>query len=88
MTNSQIQFDETKYNRNTKSTQNSFLIKFLIEKNIVKNEQQANYVLIGITCVCICIMVWFFINRDKSHPFTNEEIRITEQAGSPSEITY
>lgn len=56
----EFEADNSRVGRLQPLTQNQKMVKFLIDKGIVKDEKQAFYVLLGITVTCFLISVYFW----------------------------
>ena len=57
--------------------------KFLINKKVVKNEQQANYLMIGVIIACLLfLIIQNFGGRSNQTPeLTPEELELLQQEG-------
>ncbi|MCI5050792.1 MAG: hypothetical protein MRY57_00585 [Candidatus Pacebacteria bacterium] len=57
--------------------------KFLIKKNVVKNEQQANYVMIAVIAACLLFLGIKHLggSQEEAPELTFEELQLLEQEG-------
>lgn len=86
--NDDIQFDEFKIKPKAvlNQPQTSGMVRFLISKGIVKNEKQANYLLMAVTILFFISSIYIFITYvfdisilNKKSKLSPEQVRINKE---------
>ncbi len=85
-----VEFPGEQYNQGTEfnTPKESTMVKWVMKSGLVKNEQQANYVLLGLAIVFFAITWWVIAGSGTPTPKTTylEDIPVADRANIPPEI--